>query len=66
MFAESKNTTIIETNPLENSVAVQETMVEDGDFSVRFGVKFSVDVNLCFLNAHCGGTWTTFDCRFNY
>src|SRR5882724_3286083 len=66
MFAESKNTTIIETNPLENSVAVQETMVEDGDFRVRFGVKFSVNVNLCFLDAHCGGLRTIFNCRFNY
>src|SRR6266568_2754746 len=66
MFAESKNTTIIETNPLENSVAVQETMVENGDFRVGFGVKFPVNVNLCFFDAHGSGPWTTFNCRFNY
>ena len=46
MFAESKNTTIIETNPLENSVAVQETIVENGDFRVGFRKKLSINVNL--------------------
>src|SRR6266513_3410489 len=65
MFAKPKNTPIIKTNPLENSVAVQEAVVEHGNFRVRCGVKFSVNVNPSVLVAHCGGAWTTFNCRFN-
>src|SRR5205809_2201309 len=65
MFAKPKNTPIIKTNPLENSVAVQEAVVEHGNFRVRFGVTFSVNVNLRALDAHRGGAWTTFNCRFN-
>src|SRR5207244_13279547 len=66
MVSKPENTPIIKTNPLENSVAVQETVIEHGDLRVRFGVKFSVDVNLRVLDTHCGGPWATFDCRFNY
>ena len=66
MFSQPENAPIIKTNPLENSVAVQQAVVEDRDFCVRLGVKFSVDVNLRFLNSHRGGAPATLDCRFNY
>src|SRR6266480_4071170 len=65
MFTKPKNTPNIKTNPLENSVAVQEAVVEHGNFRVRFGVKFSVNVNPRVLDANARGSWTTFNCRFN-
>ena len=66
MLSKPENPPIVKTNPLEDSVAVQETMVEDRDFSVRLGVKFSVNVNFRVLNSDCGRPWATFNRRFNY
>src|SRR5207245_1575211 len=66
MFSKPENAPVVKANALENSVAVQQTMVEDGDLRVRFGVKFSVDVNLRFLHAQRSGPWATFNRGFNY
>src|SRR5207247_3104008 len=66
MFAKPENAPVVKANALENSVAVQQTMVEDGDLRVRFGVKFSVDVNLRFLHAQRSGPWATFNSGFTY
>jgi len=66
MLSKPENPPIVKTNPLEDSVAVQETVVEDRDFSVRLGVKFSVNVNFRVLDSDCGRPWSTFNGRFNY
>src|SRR5438034_10417545 len=64
MFAKPKNTPIIKTNPLENSVAVQEVVVEHGYCRVRFGVKFSYNLNTHVLNAHYSRPWANFKSRY--
>ena len=66
MLSKPENPPIVKTNPLEDSVAVQETVVEDRDFSVRLGVKFSVNVNSRVLDSDCGRPWATFNRWFNY
>jgi len=66
MLSKPENAPIVKTNPLEDSVAVQQTVVEDRDFSVCLGVKFSVNVNFRVLDSDCGMPWATFNRRFNY
>ena len=53
MFLEPEDTPIVKANALENSIAVKQTVIEDRNLRVRFGIKFSVDVDFRVLNA-CG------------
>src|SRR6266567_7960472 len=66
MFFEPKDTSIVKTNALENSIAVKQTMIEHRNLRVRFRVKFSVDINLRFLDTGCGAARTAFYRGFNY
>ena len=43
MFFQPENAPIVKTNAFKNSVAIKQTMIEDGNFRVCFRHKFSVD-----------------------
>jgi hypothetical protein len=64
VFFEPKNPAVVKPYALKNSVSVEQTMIEDGNFRVCLRVEFSVDVNFCFPDA---GRWSlpAFYCRFN-
>src|SRR6266496_553328 len=65
MLFEPENAAIVKANALENSIAIKKAMIEDGNFRARFRIKFSVDVNLRFLDAGCRPR-PAFDRRFDY
>src|ERR1041385_8702720 len=46
MFLQSKHPPIVETNPLENSVAIKQSVIEDGNLRFALSMEFSVDINL--------------------
>jgi hypothetical protein len=48
MFFESKNPAVVKTNALKNSVAVQKTVIEHGNFRLRFRDEFAVEINRQF------------------
>ena len=66
MFLEPEDTSIVKANALENSVAVKQTMIEDRNLRVSFGIKLPINVNLRVLDARRGGPRATFNRGFNY
>src|SRR5215475_222747 len=61
---EAKHAAIVKTNTLEDSIAVEQTMIEHRNFCVCFRIEFPVDVNFRLSDAGCR-TGSTFYCRFN-
>src|SRR6266566_8136854 len=61
MLFEPEDTAVVKANALKNSIAIKQTMVENGYLCAGFRIEFSVDVNLRFLDAGCRARPT-----FNY
>src|ERR1700738_471119 len=49
MLFQPENAAVVKTDSLENSVAVKQTVVENGNLRFSLGIKFSVDVDLRVL-----------------
>ena len=64
MFFEPEDKPIVKANALENSVAIKQTMIEDGNLRVRFGIKLPVDIDFRVLDAY-RASGTTFNRGFN-
>ena len=54
MFLQSEDPAVVKTDPLKNSVAIKQAVIEHGNFGIALGIKFPVDVNLRKLR---GGTF---------
>src|SRR5437764_3327183 len=48
MFFQTEYPTVVKTDAFENSVAIQQAVIEHGDFCVLLGEKFAVDKNFRF------------------
>src|SRR5437764_2848409 len=65
MFLQPKDTPVVKANAFENSIAIKQTMIQDRNLRVRFGIKLSVDIDFRILNAR-GRAWASFNRRFYY
>jgi hypothetical protein len=49
VFLHAKDAAVVKANAFENAVAIEQAMIENGNFSVGLVEKFAVDVDFQLL-----------------